>query len=60
MLIGYVGVSTLDQHVSLQKDALQHSGYKHNFQDEASGAKSARSGLQKALYYAHTGDTPRG
>ncbi len=46
-LVGYVRVSTREQEVYLQIDALEQAGCtKTNiFTDKISGAKSARSGL---------------
>lgn len=57
MLIGYARVSTLEQDVSLQVDALQKAGCERIFQDKISGAKSDRPGLQEALNYARKGDS---
>ena len=57
MLIGYARVSTLEQDVSLQTDALQKAGCERIFQDKISGAKSDRPGLQEALNYARKGDS---
>ena len=57
MLIGYMRVSTLDQNLDLQSDALKQVGCDKIFQDVASGAKSDRPGLEKALGYLREGDT---
>lgn len=57
MLIGYARVSTADQSLDLQTDALKQSGCKKNFTDIASGAKSDRPGLTEALGYLREGDT---
>ena len=57
MLIGYARVSTSDQTLNLQKDALQKAGCDKIFTDTASGAKSERVGLDEALNYVRTGDT---
>src|SRR5512132_4132276 len=57
MLIGYARVSTTDQTLDLQKDALQKAGCSKIFTDTASGAKAERIGLDDALNYAGTGDT---
>ena len=57
MLIGYARVSTLEQDVTLQTDALQQAGCERIFQDKISGAKADRPGLQEALNYARSGDS---
>lgn len=55
-LIGYARVSTEDQSLALQLDALQAAGCVHVFQDRASGAGSARKGLSDALAHCTAGD----
>jgi DNA invertase Pin-like site-specific DNA recombinase len=57
MLIGYARVSTADQTLDLQKDALQQAGCTKIFTDTASGAKAERTGLDEALNYVRNGDT---
>lgn len=57
MLIGYARVSTEDQNLTLQTDALTSAGCERVFTDKASGAISAREGLAKALSHAREGDT---
>jgi DNA invertase Pin-like site-specific DNA recombinase len=57
MLIGYARVSTADQTLDLQKDALHKAGCERIFTDTASGAKSERIGLDEALSYVRPGDT---
>jgi DNA invertase Pin-like site-specific DNA recombinase len=57
MLIGYARVSTHDQTLHLQKDALEKAGTSKIFTDTASGAKAERKGLQEALSYLRSGDT---
>ncbi len=57
MLIGYARVSTQDQTLHLQKDALEKLGCNKIFTDTASGAKAERIGLEEALEYVREGDT---
>jgi DNA invertase Pin-like site-specific DNA recombinase len=57
MLIGYARVSTQDQTLNLQKDALEKLGCNKIFTDTASGAKAERTGLNEALEYVREGDT---
>ena len=57
MLIGYARVSTSDQNLDLQLDALKKAGCTKIFHDTISGAKSERPGLDDALAYLRTGDT---
>ena len=57
MLIGYERVSTDDQNLALQHDALQAAGCEKIFSDKMSGAKADRPGLQEAFEFARKGDT---
>jgi DNA invertase Pin-like site-specific DNA recombinase len=57
MLIGYARVSTHDQTLNLQQDALEKAGCTKIFTDTASGAKTERIGLEQALNYVRKGDT---
>lgn len=57
MYLGYARVSTEDQKLDLQKDALKKIGCKEIFTDVISGAKTKREGLDKLLNYARPGDT---
>ena len=57
MHIGYARVSTEDQHLHLQIDALKKAGCEKIFTDEMSGAKSERPGLREALSFVRQGDT---
>jgi DNA invertase Pin-like site-specific DNA recombinase len=57
MLIGYARVSTHDQTLNLQQDALRKAGCDRIFTDTASGAKAERIGLEEALNYVRKGDT---
>jgi DNA invertase Pin-like site-specific DNA recombinase len=56
MLIGYARVSTLDQNLHLQIDALKQAGCEKIFEDKISGSKADRPGLKDALDYARQGD----
>lgn len=56
MKIGYARVSTEDQRMDLQRDALTAAGCEKIFTDTASGAKAARPGLAEALAFARKGD----
>jgi DNA invertase Pin-like site-specific DNA recombinase len=57
MLIGCARVSTHDQTLNLQQDALTKAGCTKIFTDTASGAKAERKGLEEALAYVRKGDT---
>ena len=57
MLIGYARVSTQDQNLNLQIDALRKSGCEKVFDDKVSGTRAERPGLTKALELMRTGDT---
>jgi DNA invertase Pin-like site-specific DNA recombinase len=56
MLVGYAPVSTTEQHLDLQRDALTQSGCGRVFTDTASGAKTEHPGLAAALNYTCEGD----
>jgi DNA invertase Pin-like site-specific DNA recombinase len=57
MKIGYARVSTQDQNLDLQIDALKRSGCDKIFTDRVSGAKFDRPGLNEALSHLRSGDT---
>jgi DNA invertase Pin-like site-specific DNA recombinase len=57
MLIGYARVSTLDQTLALQQDALTAAGCEHIYTDAVSGSVTDRPGLTNALSHLRTGDT---
>ena len=56
MKIGYARVSTDEQNLALQLDALQADGCERVFEDTASGARSNRKGLADALQACAPGD----
>ena len=55
--VGYARVSTTSQHLDMQLDALTASGCTRIHTDTASGALSARPGLDQALAELDEGDT---
>ncbi len=57
MLIGYARVSTTEQNLRLQTDALKRTGCETLFTDTASGARTERPGLDQALAHLRKGDT---
>jgi DNA invertase Pin-like site-specific DNA recombinase len=57
MLIGYARVSTQDQTLSLQLDALSKAGCEKIFTDQISGTKAERPGLAQAMSHLRAGDT---
>jgi DNA invertase Pin-like site-specific DNA recombinase len=57
MKVGYARVSTHEQNLSLQQDALKQAGCGKIFNDQISGAKAKRPGLHKARAYVREGDT---
>ena len=56
MLIGYARVSTADQNLDLQLDALKKAGCSKIYTDTISGVKTVREGLDDALAYLRKGD----
>ena len=57
MLIGYARVSTVDQNLDLQIDALKQAGCQKICSDKISGAKAERPGLEKVLELCRAQDT---
>ncbi len=55
--LGYARVSTLEQNLDLQLDALQKEGCKQIFTDKVSGVKSVKPEFEKLIAYARPGDT---
>ncbi len=57
MQIGYARVSTEDQHLELQIEALKSAGCQRVFTDRISGTRTTRPGLDDALSHVRQGDT---
>ena len=57
MLIGYARVSSYEQNLDLQVDALKKDGCEKIFTDKMRGIKEARNGLDDSLAYMRAGDT---
>lgn len=57
MLIGYMRVSTDEQNLDLQRDALDRAGCDRVFDDVCSGRATERVGLDKAIDIMRDGDT---
>ncbi|MGQ3887544.1 recombinase family protein [Legionella sp. CNM-1927-20] len=57
-LIGYARVSTIEQNLNLQVDALLQAGCQKNniFKDKVSGSKTDRPGLTQCLENLSAGD----
>lgn len=57
MLIGYARVSTDDQNLNLQLDALKKAGCQKIFTDHVSGSTTGRPHLEAVLDFLREGDT---
>lgn len=57
MLIGYARVSTDEQSLALQQDALKKAGCEKIFEDVTSGSRSDRPGLNTLTQVLRKGDT---
>jgi DNA invertase Pin-like site-specific DNA recombinase len=57
MLIGYARVSTQDQNLDLQREALTKAGCKKVFEGKRSDSRTERPGLTKVLDLLREGDT---
>ena len=55
--IGHARVSTLDQNLALQEEALKEAGCEKIFIEQMSGAATDRPALREAFEYARSGDT---
>ncbi len=56
VLVGYMRVSTADQNLALQRDALESAGCERLYEDTCSGAVTDRPGLARALDQLRAGD----
>lgn len=56
MKVGYARISTADQNLDLQRDALAKAGCERIFEDQASGSRADRPGLAEAIEFARKGD----
>jgi DNA invertase Pin-like site-specific DNA recombinase len=57
MKIGYARVSTVEQNLNLQTDALEKIGCEKIFTDMVSGSVDSRKGLTEAINYCRNGDS---
>lgn len=57
MLVGYARVSTDEQNLDLQLDALKLAGCEQFFTDKITGTAKAKEGLSEAIKYLREGDT---
>jgi DNA invertase Pin-like site-specific DNA recombinase len=57
VLVGYARVSTFEQNLNLQKDALKAAGCDKIFEDQISGSVSVRPGMDRAMEFLREGDT---
>ncbi len=57
MQVGYARVSTRDQNLALQQEALNKAGCEKIYEDRVSGKKTARQGLDLALEVLREGDS---
>jgi DNA invertase Pin-like site-specific DNA recombinase len=57
MLVGYGRISTDDQELALQRDALTAAGCERIFTDTMTGSTAERPGLTEALDFCRPGDT---
>ncbi len=56
MKVGYIRVSSAEQNLDLQRDALTKAGCSKIFEDKMSGGTDTRPGLQQAIDFARSGD----
>lgn len=56
MLVGYMRVSTSEQNLALQRDALAGAGCDRFYEDICSGSVTEHPGLSRALDHLRSGD----
>jgi DNA invertase Pin-like site-specific DNA recombinase len=56
-VVGYTRVSTQDQHLHSQIDALTAAGAEHIYSDKITGKMAARPGLTECMMFLRRGDT---
>src|SRR3954452_902117 len=54
MLLGYARMSTVDQNLALQRDALAEAGGQKIFTEQMSGAVTDRTALRETLAFARS------
>jgi DNA invertase Pin-like site-specific DNA recombinase len=57
MKIGYAWVSTIDQHLELQLQALKKARCSKIFREQGSGTSRSRPELRRLLEHLRAGDT---
>jgi DNA invertase Pin-like site-specific DNA recombinase len=57
MKVGYARISTIEQNLNLQTDALERDGCEKIFTDTASGSIDRRPGLVSAVEFCRAGDS---
>ena len=57
MIVGYARVSTLEQNLELQRDALERAGCERVFEDQVSGVSTERPGWTQVKAMLRDGDT---
>lgn len=57
MIVGYARVSSQDQNLDLQRDALKAAGCERIFEEHVSGAKAQRPQFASAMDFLRPGDT---
>lgn len=56
-IVGYTRVSTQDQNLNSQLDALKAAGAEHTYSDKLTGKNADRPGLTDCLKFLRSGDT---